>query len=91
MLLLKQLWLMLAMPTESRATTWLGVKPAQHKHFLQFVSLFRGIAMNFLFDPKQDAPKLTPVELSGKASLEAFRTLLMRYLASEVPELEKKQ
>ncbi|SEF31409.1 hypothetical protein ABL840_09005 [Variovorax sp. NFACC27] len=46
--------------------------------------------MSYLFDNQQDAPKLTPVELSGKASLEAFRTLLMRYLASEVPELEKK-
>lgn len=47
--------------------------------------------MSYLFDPAQDAPKLTPVELPGKASLEAFHTFLTHYLASEVPELEKKQ
>jgi hypothetical protein len=41
--------------------------------------------MGLLFDKKEDAPAIAAVELFGKASFEAFRTILTHW---HLPELE---
>ena len=44
--------------------------------------------MSYLFDSQEDAPSIKPVYLEGNAVMEAFRTLLTRYLAGDLPALE---
>lgn len=44
--------------------------------------------MNYLFDSQENAPSIKPVYLEGNAVMEAFRTLLTRYLAGDGLALE---
>lgn len=45
--------------------------------------------MNYLFDSQEDAPKLTPVELPGRASFDAFLALRAAWLAGDSLALEQ--